>query len=78
MKAQNDRWITRPISKTCEYSLSGIQNCGNPTTHAYKAAGMGWMALCADHANPHLEYADKIDDLIRAGETFKATKANEK
>lgn len=63
-------WITQPISRTCEVKLG--DGCHRPTTHAYEATGKGWMALCHEHAIPHLAYAEPIDVLLKRGETLVA------
>lgn len=44
------------ISKTCEVFPVGIDEraCGKPTAYAYPASGGGFMALCTEHAKPHM------------------------
>lgn len=61
-------WITQPISRTCEYLIAGQNTCAKPTSNAYKSHGMGWMALCDEHAKPHLDYAPSINFLVADGE----------
>ncbi len=70
-------WKTAPISPTCEHLdalAHGINKvpifCGRPTSYAYPAHGSGWMPLCKACARPHHPHIFRIDDLIKAGETF--------
>lgn len=56
-------WNSKPISLTCEVSQGASHvRCGCPATHAYKAMFGGWMALCKQHAEIHLDYALPITD----------------
>lgn len=57
------------ITATCEVKING-QSCGKPITHAYEASGNDWMALCAEHAQKHLNYATPIAELLARGETL--------
>lgn len=51
-------WISQPVSRTCEVLCGrGAHPCGKPTTYAYMASRLGWMALCDAHAVNHLPYA---------------------
>jgi hypothetical protein len=65
-------WYNQPISRTCEVVLDFNTNrrCGKPTAKAYKASGMGWMALCEECGKPHDEEATDIKLLIAQGEKF--------
>ncbi len=71
-------WVTAAISPTCEKMEAGCHTtnstvpifCGRPTSYAYPAHGRGWMALCAPCARPHHPEIFRIEDLIKAGETF--------
>lgn len=74
MKTSPD-WKTAPISPVCEVLRNTHAKeydekvCGLPAFAAYKAAGGGWMALCAAHALKHGE-ATHIETLIQDGERF--------
>lgn len=69
MKKLNEpKWVTRPISCTCEVMREG-KTCDLPTVAAYPAWGGGWMALCHKHAAKHTE-ATPTDELITRGETW--------
>ncbi len=49
--------------------MDGYKTCGEPTEKAYKAAKVGWMALCSEHAEGHIE-ACSTEALITIGETW--------
>ena len=62
------KWITQPISRTCQCDYG---RCGQPTTHAYPAMGMGWASCCEKHVQKHKDYAKPIAELLANGETLK-------
>jgi hypothetical protein len=70
---ETETWKTQPISPTCEVWNDKRQPCDRPTTHAYRAMGSGWMALCFKHAQKHTEHGGAIltDQLITQGEKWK-------
>lgn len=68
-------WKTKPISRTCE-AENGL--CGKRTTHAYKAHGGGWGAICSEHVAVHAEYAIPVAQLLEEGETWKGEEWNDR
>lgn len=62
--------ITLPISRTCEclIQVSPFKACGKPTAWAYRATGVGWMALCEECAKPHIDISEPIQTLLAKGE----------
>lgn len=53
------------VSQLCEYVTEfrpdlPWQFCGKPTAYFYPAMGGGTMALCEEHAKPHLASATAI------------------
>lgn len=51
------------LRSKCEYVQMWkptIQFCDEPTTHYYPVGGGRTMALCLEHAEPHLAYATPV------------------
>lgn len=59
-------WRPKPISRTCEHR-EGNKPCGDKTCFVYRAMGSGYMALCAHHAEKHMDYAEVASMVVAQG-----------
>lgn len=50
------------MSRRCEVVIrwTPFDQCDEPTTHYYPTQGGGSMALCEEHAKPHLPYVTPV------------------